>query len=77
MKYRFDDEFPRALRVRGLTASRVAELAQVAPATVSAAVHGRAVTVTSALRIARAVTSSPVIPELEQWATAGESRGAA
>jgi hypothetical protein len=71
--FRFSPDFETAVRVRGLTASRVAELARVAPATVSAALHGRRVTLQCALRIARAVHGCSVIPELAAWAEAPAS----
>jgi plasmid maintenance system antidote protein VapI len=74
MKYRFGEGFSEAVRVRGLSAQRLAQLAHVSPATVSAALHGRDVQVTTALRIARAVTDAPVIPLLEQWSD-GSGRG--
>lgn len=67
MMYVFGREFARALRIRGLSASRVAELARVSPATVGSALHGREVQVATAMRIARAVADAPVIDELEQW----------
>jgi predicted transcriptional regulator len=67
MMYRFGEGFSQALRVRGLTIQDVARKAAVSPATVSAAVHGRAVQITSATRIARAVTETKVLSELEVW----------
>jgi predicted transcriptional regulator len=67
VKYRFGADFATAVRVRGLTARRLAELASVSPATVGAALGGREVQIATALRIARAVTEVPVIKELDQW----------
>jgi predicted transcriptional regulator len=67
MMYRFGDALSRALRVRGLTIQELARLAGVAPATASAAVNGRAVQITSATRIARAVREVRVVSELETW----------
>jgi len=67
MKYQFGPEFAKAVRIRGLTAQRLAKLASVSPATVGAALHGRAVQIATALRIVRAVTETPVIDGLEEW----------
>jgi transcriptional regulator with XRE-family HTH domain len=70
MRYRFGAGFSEAVQIRGLTAQKLAQLAQVSPATASAALRGRDVQMASALRIARAVTQAPVVPELEQWGSA-------
>ena len=66
MKYRFGPQLATALRVRGLTARAVADAAQVAPATLASALHGREVQMRTALRIARVVADTPVIPELDE-----------
>ena len=71
VKYRFGDQFADAVRVRGLTVSRLAELAGVSPGTVAAALHGREVQIRTALRIAKAVSEAPVVPALEEWADGG------
>lgn len=65
--YRFGADFTQAVKARGLTVQRLAELAGVSPATASAALRGKDVQMASALRIASAVTRAPVVPELEQW----------
>jgi hypothetical protein len=62
MRFRFGPGLENALRVRGLDASRVAALADVAPATVSAAVRGRCLNVQTATRIAKAVAACEVSP---------------
>ena len=66
----FDDEFPQAIRVRGLTLSEVAQRARLSLATVSSAVRGRPVNITTAVRLAKVVSASPIIPELDEWARA-------
>jgi plasmid maintenance system antidote protein VapI len=66
----FDDEFAHALRVRGLTLTELAGRAHVTVATASAAVRGRPLNVSTATRLARAVSSAPVVSELERWARA-------
>jgi hypothetical protein len=63
----FSPDFLRAVRIRGLTLDELARSARVAPATVSAAVNGRRVNVSTALRISKAVAARPPIPELENW----------
>jgi hypothetical protein len=68
VRYRFSPAFEQALRVRGLALTRVAEMADVAPSTVSAALRGRRLNVGTAMRIARVVAACDVIPELEAWA---------
>lgn len=72
MRYRFGPAFRHALQVRGLDLVRVAEMADVAPSTVSAAVHGRRLNVRTATRIAKAVGTCQVIPELDRWAVRDE-----
>lgn len=67
MKYQFGPAFLDAVRVRGLTATKLAELAHVSTATAAAALHGREVQIGTALRLARAVAETPVVPALEQW----------
>ena len=64
----FDPEFLHAIHIRGLTIRELAQRARISPATVSAAVHGKPVNVRSALLLAGAVASCPVVKELEQWA---------
>jgi hypothetical protein len=61
----FKPEFLHAIQIRGLT---LTELAKVSPATVSAAVRGRPVNIRTATLLCRAVSSRPVLPELETWA---------
>jgi transcriptional regulator with XRE-family HTH domain len=63
----FGAELGYAMHVRGLSLTEVARQSGVAIATASAAVAGRPVNVTTALRIARAVAASPIIPELLGW----------
>lgn len=75
MRYRFGPALEHALRVRGLDLVRVAEMADVAPSTVSAALRGRRMNVTTAMRIAKAVSRCEVVPELDQWAGATEGIG--
>ena len=70
----FDDEFPQAIRVRGLTLSEVALRARLSLATVSSAVRGRPVNITTAVRLAKVVSASPIIPELDEWARAPASQ---
>jgi hypothetical protein len=67
MKYQFGPALADAVRVGGLTARTLAQSAHVSPAVVSAALHGREVQMATALRIARAVSQAPVVPELQQW----------
>jgi transcriptional regulator with XRE-family HTH domain len=64
----FKPEFLHAIQIRGLTLTELAKLAKVSPATVSAAVRGRPVNVSTATLLCRAVNSRPVLPELEAWA---------
>ena len=73
----FDDEFPQAIRVRGLTLSEVAQRARLSVATVSSAVRGRPVNITTAVRLAKVVSASPIIPELDEWARAPDSHAGA
>ena len=67
-RIRFDRELAQAIRVRGLTVTEVARRANLSMATVSAALKGRPVNMTTALRLTRTVTAAPVVPELERWA---------
>ncbi len=67
MKYRFDPSFAEAVRIRGLTVTKLAELAHVSSSTAAAAIRGRDVQIATALRLARAVMETPVVPALEQW----------
>jgi hypothetical protein len=64
----FGDEFRHAVLIRGLTLTDLAELTGLSLATVSRAVVGRPVNMSTGLRLARAVTLRPIIPELEAWA---------
>ncbi|MHB8719289.1 MAG: helix-turn-helix domain-containing protein [Candidatus Dormibacteria bacterium] len=63
----FGPELGYGLHIRGLSLTDVARLAGVALATASAAVSGRPVNVTTALRVARAISAQPIIPELVEW----------
>jgi hypothetical protein len=73
----FDAEFAHAVRIRGLTCTELARRSRLALATVSAALDGRPVNVGTALRLSRAVSGCPVVPELETWARSPRARGAA
>jgi hypothetical protein len=64
----FGPAFLQAIRVRGLTLTEVARRAPAAVATVSSAVRGHPVNITTALRLARVVNAAPIVPELETWA---------
>ncbi len=55
----------RELAKRGLSQAELANLAGVAPATVTHAVHGRPVTPATVARIARALLRVPVIDGVE------------
>jgi transcriptional regulator with XRE-family HTH domain len=63
----FNDEFARAVRVRGLTLTEVARLSGVSMATASSAVHGRPVNMRSAVLLSRALAATAAVPELEVW----------
>ena len=63
----FGPELGYGIHVRGLSLTDVARLAGVATATASAAVAGRPVNVSTALRVARAVNAQPIVPELREW----------
>lgn len=67
MRYRFGPALVHALRVRGLDLCRLASMAEVSPSTASSAVRGHALNLRTAMRIAKVVAASPVMPELEQW----------
>ncbi|MGH7750405.1 MAG: helix-turn-helix domain-containing protein [Candidatus Dormibacteria bacterium] len=67
MRYRFGPAFGHAVRLRGLDLGTLAAEAGVSPSTASSAVRGRSLNLRTAIRIARAVAGSPVIPELESW----------
>jgi hypothetical protein len=71
VRYRFGPVFAHALRIRGLDVGTVAVLAGVSPATVSSAVRGGSVNLSTATRIAKVVSHSPVIRELEEWSADG------
>jgi hypothetical protein len=68
----FDASFGPAIRVRGLTLTVLARRADVAVATASSAVRGHPVNVATALRLARVVSATPIVPELEAWARSSE-----
>ena len=70
----FGPAFLEAIRVRGLTLTEVARRAPAAVATVSSAVRGHPVNITTALRLARVVNAAPIVPELEAWARVPGSR---
>jgi transcriptional regulator with XRE-family HTH domain len=53
----FDRELLRAVQVRGLTVCDLAQRARLSPATVSAAIRGKALNVRSAVTLARAVSA--------------------
>ncbi|MHB8490357.1 MAG: hypothetical protein ACYDCS_09315 [Candidatus Dormibacteria bacterium] len=69
----FGPAFLQAIRARGLTLTEVAGRAHVVVATVSSAVRGHPVNITTALRLARVVSAAPIVPELETWARVPES----
>jgi predicted transcriptional regulator len=66
-RYVFGPEFAHAVRVRGLTLTELARRADVCVPTASSAVRGRPVNLATAIRLARVVKATPVIPELELW----------
>jgi transcriptional regulator with XRE-family HTH domain len=63
----FGAELRYAMHVRGLSLTEVARLAGVTVATASSAAIGRPVNVTTAVRVARAVATRPIVPELLEW----------
>jgi hypothetical protein len=63
----FNSAFARAVRVRGFTLTELARQAHTSVATASKAVHQRPVNMTTGLRLARVVSASPIVPELEEW----------
>lgn len=63
----FSGALEHAMRIRALTRTDVATRAGVCLATVSRAVTGLPVNLTTALRIARAVSACAVVAELEEW----------
>jgi predicted transcriptional regulator len=67
VRYRFGPSFEQAIRVRGLDLVRIAEMANVAPSTVSSAIRGKRLNVATAVRIAKAVAKCDIVPELESW----------
>jgi transcriptional regulator with XRE-family HTH domain len=69
----FDAAFAHAVRIRGLTLTDLAHRAHVSVATASSAVRGRQVNIATALRLARVVGATPVVPELEAWARSPRS----
>jgi hypothetical protein len=63
----FSSAFARAVRVRGFTVTELARRANTSVATASKAVRQRQVNMTTGLRLARVVSASPIVPELEEW----------
>jgi hypothetical protein len=63
----FSSAFARAVRTRGLTLTELARRAHTSVATASKAVRQRQVNMTTGLRLARVVSASPIVPELEEW----------
>ncbi len=70
----FDAELVHAIRIRGLTLTELARRANLSAATVSSALSGRPVNLTTALRLTRVVSAAPVVPELERWGRAPHLR---
>ena len=68
-----NDEFSRAVAIRGLTVTEVARRAGVSLPTASSALRQRPLNVATALRLCRAVAGAPIVAELEVWA--GNSGG--
>ncbi len=75
MRYQFGQAFCHAVRIRGLDITTLAGLAEVSPATVSAAVRGRSVNLRTAMRIARTVAGCPVVAELALWSDQEPTEG--
>ncbi len=68
MKFEFDREkLRRGLMARGLTLSELSRLARVSPPSVTSALAGRPVNMTTAVRIANALKAHPTRPELEDF----------
>lgn len=65
----FGPEFLRAVQVRGLTLTELADRAQVSAATASAAARGRPVNMRTALQLSKALSLAPVVAELEAWSS--------
>jgi transcriptional regulator with XRE-family HTH domain len=63
----FNSEFARAIRLRGFTMKELARRANTSIPTASKAAHQRPVNMAPGLRLARAVSASPIVPELEEW----------
>jgi hypothetical protein len=63
----FTPAFAYAIRIRGLTLTELARRAHVSLARTSAAAHCRQVNITTALRLAKVVSASPIVAELEEW----------
>jgi hypothetical protein len=63
----FNSAFARAIRIRGFTLTALAGQANTSIATASRAAHQRPVNMTTGLRLARVVSASPIVPELEEW----------
>jgi transcriptional regulator with XRE-family HTH domain len=66
--------FLRDVRARGLTYAKLAQRADLDPATVSAAANGASVNMATATRLARAIRETPIVPGLAEWVGAQESR---
>lgn len=62
-----NQDFVRSARVRGLTATALAERAGVSLPTALSALKLHPINLTSALRLCRAVAAAPVIEELDRW----------
>jgi transcriptional regulator with XRE-family HTH domain len=73
-RFVFSPEFAHGLKVRGLTLTALASRAGVCVATASSAVRGRPVNMETAIKLARVVNGSAVIPELERWIQEDEMR---
>jgi DNA-directed RNA polymerase specialized sigma54-like protein len=65
----FDPSVLHAIAVRSLTIGELARQSRLSQATVSTAIHGKLLNVRSAVLLARTLAASPVITELEEWAT--------
>ncbi len=74
MRYAFAVDFAHELRIRGLSLTDVAHISGVSLPTVSSAVRGKRVNITTALRIARAVAARDVVPELSAWSNRSDVR---
>lgn len=72
-RFVFNPAFARAVQVRGLTLAELARRANVSGATAASAVRRRRpCNMATALRLARVVEDTPILPELERWMQAEE-----